>query len=194
MRRNSAMNLRRTVLAQVLDSLDPKEFRRCAERHPMSRKTPALSAYDHFAVMVFAQLTYRESLRDIEACLNSRASLLYHSGIRGTVKRCNLAYANERRSAALFAEITMVLMRRARLLYANTPTELDLDGELFAIDATLIELSLAIFPWARWQGTQAAVKLNVVLAVSTELPRFCSLSPGKHHDVRLLDKICFYRR
>ena len=185
------MNHRRTVLAQILASLDPKEFQRCAERHPMARKTPALSAYDHFAVMVFAQLTYRESLRDIQACLNSRCSLLYHSGIRRTVKRCNLAYANEHRSAAFFAEIAMVLMRRARRLYAATPTQLSLDGELFAIDATLIELSLAVFPWARWQGTQAAVKLNVVLAVSTELPRFCSLSPGKHHDVRFLDEITF---
>jgi Domain of unknown function (DUF4372) len=145
-------------LAQILDGLDPKEFRRCAERHPMARETPALSAYDHFAVMVFAQLTYRESLRDIEACLSSRPRLLYHSGIRGTLKRCNLAYANEHRSATLFAEIAMVLMRRARRLYADTPTELHLDGDLFAIDATLIELSLAIFPWARWQGTQAAVK------------------------------------
>ncbi len=185
------MNHRRTVLAQILAGLDPKEFQRCAERHQMARKTPALSAYDHFAVMVFAQLTYRESLRDIAACLNSRCSLLYHSGIRGTVKRCNLAYANEHRSAALFAEIAMVLMRRARRLYADTPTELNLDGELFAIDATLIKLSLAVFPWARWQGTQAAVKLNVVLAVSTEMPRFCSLSPGKHHDVRFFDEIPF---
>ena len=185
------MNHERTVLAQILSGFDPKEFRRCAERHPMARTTPALSAYDHFAVMVFAQLTYRESLRDIEACLNSRLSLLYHSGIRGTVKRCNLAYANEHRPAALFADIAMVLMRRARRLYAHTPTELNLDGELFAIDATLIELSLAVFPWARWQGTQAAVKLNVMLAVSTELPTFCSLSSGKRHDVNFLDEVTF---
>jgi hypothetical protein len=181
----------RTVLAQILDGLDPKEFRRCEERHPMARETPALSAYDHFAVMVFAQLTYRESLRDIEACLGSRPRLLYHSGIRGTVKRCNLAYANEHRSATLFAKIAMVLMRRARRLYADTPAELHLDGDLFAIDATLIELSLAIFPWARWQGTQAAVKLNVMLAVNTELPAFCTLTSGKRHDVNFLDDILF---
>lgn len=185
------MNHGRTVLAQILDGLDPKEFRRCAERHPMSKATPALSAYDHFAVMVFAQLTYRESLRDIEACLGSRPRLLYHSGIRGTVRRCNLAYANEHRSAALFAEITLILMRRARRLYAGTPAQLGLDGDLFAIDATLIDLSLAVFPWARWQGTQAAVKLNVMLAVNTELPAFCSLVPGKRHDVKFLDQVEF---
>jgi hypothetical protein len=181
------MNHGKTILAQILDGLHPEQFCRCAARHPMARETPALSAYDHFAVMVFAQLTYRESLRDIEACLGSRPRLLYHSGIRGTVKRCNLAYANEHRSAALFAEIAMVLMRRAKRLYAHTPTDLNLDGELFAIDASLIELSLAVFPWARWQGTQAAVKLNVMLAVNTELPAFCTLSSGKRHDVNFLD-------
>jgi hypothetical protein len=185
------MNYGRTVLAQILAGLDPKEFRRCAARHPMMRETPALSAYDHFAVMVFAQLTYRESLRDIEACLGSRSRVLYHCGIRGTVKRCNLAYANEHRPATLFAEIALLLMRRARRLYAGTPAELNLDGELFAIDARLIELSLAVFPWARWQGTQAAVKLNVMLAVNTELPAFCTLTPGNRHDVNFLDNIVF---
>ena len=185
------MNYGCTVLAQILTGLDSKEFRRCAARHPMVRETPTLSAYDHFAVMVFAQLTYRESLRDIEACLESRPRLLDHSGVRGTVKRCNLAHANERRSAALFAEIAMVLMRRAKRLYAHTPAELKLDGELFAIDASLIELSPAVFPWARWQGTQAAVKLNVMLAVNTELPAFCTLSSGKRHDVNFLDDIVF---
>src|SRR5690606_33271027 len=103
----------------------------------------------------------------------------------------NLAYANEHRPAALFAEITLVLMRRAKRLYAETPAELGLDGELFAIDASLIELSLAIFPWARWQGTQAAVKLNMMIAVNAELPSFCSISSAKCHDVNFLDQIGF---
>jgi hypothetical protein len=191
------MNHGKTILAQILDGVLPEQFRRCAQRHPMARQTKALSAYDHFAVMVFAQLTYRESLRDIEACLASRSRSLYHSGIRGSIKRCNLAYANERRPAALFAELAMVLMRQARRLYANTPAELGLPADLFAIDATLIELSLALFPWARWQGTQAAVKLNVMLAVNTELPAFCSLGPADQHDVHFLDEItyaagCYY--
>ena len=179
----------RTVLAQILDGLEVKEFSRCAARYPMQRDTPTLSAYDHFATMVFAQLTYRESLRDIEACLGSRRRLLYHSGIRGTIKRCNLAYANEHRDARMFAEVAAVLMRRARRLYADEPTELGLDGELFAVDASLIELSLALFPWARWQGTQAAVKLNVMLAVTTEIPAFCTVVEGRCHDVNFLDDI-----
>lgn len=183
------MNLGRTVLAQILDGLAVKEFARCAARHPMPRDTPALSPYDHFATMVFAQLTYRESLRDIEACLRSRRRVLYHAGIRGIVKRCNLAYANEHRDSRLFADVTTVLMRRAQRLYAAEPSGLQLDGDLFAIDATLIDLSLALFPWARWQGTQAAVKLNVMLAVASDLPTFCTLVAGTRHDVHFLDEI-----
>ena len=182
----------RTILAQILDGLDPTEFRRCASRFPTSRQTHALSAYDHFAAMIFAQLTYRESLRDIEACLNARPSLLYHSGIRGNITRTNLAYANEHRPAQLFAEVASLLMRRAGQLHAGcTDSTLELDGELFAIDSTLIDLSMAIFPWARWQGTQAAVKLNVMLAVTPELPEFCTLVAGGVHDVNFLDDVSF---
>jgi hypothetical protein len=186
------MNHGRTVLAQILDGLAEKEFARCAARYPMPRDTPALSPYDHFATMIFAQLTYRESLRDIEACLRSRRSVLYHSGIRGEVKRCNLAYANEHRDARVFADVTTVLMRRAQRLYGAEPSALSLDGDLFAIDATLIDLSLALFPWARWQGTQAAVKLNVMLAVSSDLPTFCTLVAGTRHDVHFLDEITIH--
>jgi len=183
------MNSGKTILAQVLAGLSGKEFSRCAARYPTARHTPAISAYDHFATMVFAQLTYRESLRDIEVCLNARRALLYHAGIRGTVKRCNLAYANEHRDWRLFAEVAGVLMRRARRLYAGEPSPLDLDGDLFALDATLIELSLALFPWARWQGTQAAVKLNVLLDLRADLPAFASLHEGDRHEVASLDEI-----
>jgi hypothetical protein len=183
------MNSGKTVLAQILAGLTGEEFSRCAQRYPMSRDTPALSAYDHFATMIFAQLTYRESLRDIAICLNARRPLLYHAGIRGTVKRCNLAYANEHRDWRLFAEVAGVLMRRARRLYADDPTPLDLDADLFALDATLIELSLALFPWARWQGTQAAVKLNVLLDLRADVPAFASLHEGDRHEVASLDEI-----
>jgi len=186
------MNSGKTVLAQILAGLSGEEFSRCAKRYPMSRDTPTLSAYDHFATMVFAQLTYRESLRDIEVCLNARRALLYHAGIRGTVKRCNLAYANEHRDWRLFADVTGVLMRRARRLYANDPTPLDLDANLFALDATLIDLSLALFPWARWQGTQAAVKLNVLLDLRADVPAFASLHEGDRHEVASLDEIPVY--
>jgi IS4 transposase len=185
------MNHGRTIFAQILDGLDSKEFQRCASLYPTLRHTHALSAYDHFAAMIFAQLTCRESLRDIEACLNARRGLLYHSGIRGNVTRTNLSYANEHRDAQLFAALAAVLMRRARKLYAGSRDALDLDGELFAIDSTLIDLSMALFPWARWQGTQAALKLNTVLAVAAELPDFCTLVDGGVHDVNFLDDIDF---
>jgi hypothetical protein len=186
------MNQNKTILSQILDALHPGEFRRCALRHPTARVTSSLSAYDHFVAMIFAQLTYRESLRDIEACLESRASLLYHSGFRSQVTRTNLAYANEHRPAALFAEVAMLLMRRAQKLYEGVSDVLALDAALFAIDATLIDLSLAIFPWARWQGTHAAVKLNVLLEVAAELPSFCTLVEGGVHDMNFLDDIIFF--
>jgi len=183
------MKLRRTVLAQILGGLAVVEFARCAARYPMRRGTSAISAFDHFATMVFAQLTYRESLRDIEACLEARRQLLYHSGIRGKVKRCNLAYANTRRDWHAFAEVAAVLMRRAQRLYADQPSEPDLPFALFALDATLIELSLALFPWARWQSSHAAVKLNVLLDLRTDIPVFASLHEGSRHEVASLDEI-----
>jgi hypothetical protein len=139
--------------------------------------------------MVFAHLTYRESLRDIEACLVSRRRVLYHSGIRGRITRTNMAYANEHRAPELFAAVASVLMRRAARLYADQPTELSLEGRLFAVDGSLIKLSLAIFPWARWQGTQAAVKLNMMLTVTTAMPAFCTIVPGDCHDVNFMDEL-----
>ena len=185
------MNHGRIIFAQILDGIDPKEFGRCASQFPTIRQTHALSAYDHFAAMIFAQLTHRESLRDIETCINARRNLLYHSGIRGNVTRTNLSYANEHRDARVFAAVAAVLMRRARRLYAGVKDALELDGELFAIDSTLIDLSLAICPWARWQGTQAAVKLNVLLEVANELPGFCTLVEGKDSDMNFLDDLIF---
>jgi hypothetical protein len=173
----------------MLNGLEVREFSRCVTRYPMPHDTQTLSSYDHFATMVFSQLTYRESLRDIEACLGSRRRLLYHSGIRWTVKRCNLADANEHRAAQRFAEVAAVSMRRACGRYADDPNELGLDGELFAVDASLIGLSLAVFPWARWKGTQAAVKLNVMLAVTTGIPAFYTVMEGRCHDVNFRDDI-----
>ncbi len=183
------MNLGKLVFAQITQHFPLTTFRRCVARYGGEHKVKSFSCLDQYLCMAFAQLTYRESLRDIEACLRSRRRVLYHAGIRGDVKRCNLAYANEHRDARLFADVTTVLMRRAQRLCADKPDALSLDGDLFAIDATLIDLSLALFPWARWQGTQAAVKLNVMLAVASDLPAFCTLVAGTRHDVHFLDEI-----
>jgi len=168
------------------------ELARAAARFPMPRASRSLSAYDHFAAMMFAQLTHRESLRDIEACLQSRSARAYHIGIRGRVTRTNLAYANERRDWRVFSDIATVLMRRARRMYADTPFELGLEADLFALDATVIELSLALFPWARWQKQQASVKLNVLLDLREDIPVFASLHEGNRHEVASLDEIPVY--
>ena len=186
------MNPPPTVCAQILAGVDPNELMRAAARFPMPRASRSLSAYDHFAAMVFAQLTYWESLRGIEACLGSRSARAYHMGIRGRVTRTNLAYANEHRDWRVFAEIAAVLMRRARRLYAESPFELGLEADLFALDATVIELSLALCPWARWQKEQASVKLNVLLDLRDDIPIFASLHEGNRHEVASLDEIPVY--
>ena len=186
------MNPPPTVFAQILAGVDPNELMRTAARFPMPRASRSLSVYDHFAAMVFAQLTYREGLRDIEACLQSRSHRAYHMGIRGQVTRTNLAYANEHRDWRVFAEIAAVLMRRARRLYADTPFELGLETDLFALDATVIDLSLALCPWARWQKQQASVKLNILLDLRDDIPVFASLHEGNRHEVASLDEIPVY--
>lgn len=168
------------------------ELTRSTARYPMPRASRSLSAYDHFAAMVFAQLTHRESLRGIETCLRARPALACRMGIHGQVTRTNLAYANEHRDWRVFADVASVLMRRARRLYAETPPELGLEADLFALDATVIELSLALFPWARWQVAQASVKLTVLLDVRTDLPVFASLHEGNRHEVASLDEIPVY--
>lgn len=181
-----------TVFSQILSGVDHAELARAAARFPMPRASRTLSAYDHFAAMVFAQLTHREGLRGIEVCLSARSGRAYRMGIRGRVTRTNLAYANEHRNWRVFAEIAGVLMRRAQRLYGKTPPELGLEADLFALDATVIELSLALFPWARWQKAQASVKLNVLLDVRNDLPVFASLHEGNRHEVASLDEIPVY--
>jgi IS4 transposase len=179
-----------TVFAQIMAGVDPTELPRAAGRFPMPRVSKTLRAYDHFAAMVFAQLTYRESLRGIEACLTNRPALAYRMGIRGRVTRTNLAYANDHRDWRVFSEITGVLMRRAQRLYAQTASVVPgLEADLFALDATVIELGVALFPWARWKVDHASVKLNVLLDLRGDIPVFACLHEGKRHEVASLDEI-----
>ena len=178
-----------TVFAQVMGGLDATELARAVARFPMPRVSKTLRAYDHFAAMVFAQLTYRESLRGIEACLNARPALAYHMGIRGRVTRTNLAYANDHRDWRVIAEVAAILMRRAQRLTAEAPPALGLEADLFALDATVIELSLALFPWARWKKDLASVKLNVLLDLRGAIPVFASLHEGQRHEVASLDEL-----
>jgi IS4 transposase len=172
-----------------MTGLDATELARAAAHFPMPRASRSLRPYDHFSSMIFAQLTYRESLRGIEACLSNRPALSYRMGIHGHVTRTNLAYANDHRDWRVFAEVAAVLMRRAQRLYADTPFQLGLEADLFALDATVIELSLALFPWARWRQTHASVKLNVLLDLRGDIPIFASLHEGNRHEVASLDEI-----
>jgi len=186
------MNPPPTVFSQVLAGLNRMELARAAAKFPMPRASRSLTVHDHFAAMVFAQLTYREGLRGIEACLGCRSQRAYHMGIGGRVTRTNLAYANDNRDWRVFADVAAVLMRRARRLYGDAPFELGLEADLFALDATLIELSVALFPWARWTKDQASVKLNVLLDLRDDIPVFASLHEGNRHEVGSLDEIPVY--
>jgi IS4 transposase len=186
------MNSGSPVFAQVLAGLNRAELARAAAKYPMPRASRTLTVHDHFAAMVFAQLTHREGLRGIEACLGCRPQRCYHMGIHGQVTRTNLAYANNNRDWRVFADVAAVLMRRARRLYADTPFELGLEADLFALDATVIELSVALFPWARWQRDQASMKLNVLLDLRDDIPVFASLHEGNRHEVASLDEIPVY--
>jgi hypothetical protein len=181
-----------------MSTLHPQAFARCAALHPLPRPPRGLSVYDHFLALCFAQLTYRESLRDLEACLNARPALLYHLGFRGNLTRTNLAYANERRDWRLFATVAQGLMRQARKLYAGQAQEPELPEAAFALDASLIHLSAGLFPWAAGGRRKAtAIKLHLLLALRGNVPAWAALSRGQFPEVKMLDQLpvepgCFY--
>lgn len=183
------MNQGSTVFSQLLAYAPKREFRRCVSRYGGNRGVRTFSCADQFGCMVFAQLTYRESLRDIEACLRSLAAKLYHAGIRGNVSRSTLADANDNRDWRIYADFAQVLIGRARRLYANEPLAADLDQTVYALDATTIDLCLSLFPWARFQRTKGAVKLHTLLDLRGAIPSFIEITHGKVHDARILDQL-----
>jgi len=171
------MSNRSPVFAQVMSYYDPTQFARCADLFPNARRPRGLSAYDHFLALCFGQLTYRESLRDIAACLRTRAARAYHLGFRSRLTRTNIAYANQHRDWQIFATVAQQLMRRARPLYQTEPVaDLELPTVIYALDSSLIELSLALFPWAHWQPTVAGVKLHALLNLRGNLPAWCLIT------------------
>lgn len=184
------MNEGRTVFSQIMDILDPKELTRCVARHPMSRQSRSFTARDQFLSMAFAQITFRESLRDIEACLNG-CRHLYSMGFRGNVTRTNLAYANEHRNWRIYGDLAQVLIRRARKLYAKDTHGLDIDEMVYALDASTIDLCLTLFPWAHFRKTKAAIKLHTMIDLQGSIPVFISITDGSVHDVNALDQIAF---
>ena len=183
------MNLGRTVFSQLISFLPDREFRRCVSRYDGDRRWRGFSCWDQFLCMAFAQLTYRESLRDIEACLRSLGAKLYHMGFRSQVARSTLADANESRDWRIYADFAQVLIRIARPLYARDPIGVDLDQSLYALDSTTIDLCLSLFPWAKFRQRKAAVKMHTLLDLRGNIPTFIRITDGKVHDVNILDEI-----
>lgn len=179
----------RTVFAQVIEHLPPHEFQKCVARYAGDYKFRGFSCLDQFLCLAFAQLTYRESLRDIEACLRSVQSKLYHMGFRGKISRSTLADANEAHDWRIYADFAQVLIHIARPMYAGESLGFDLDNTVYALDSTTIDLCLSVFPWARFRATKAAVKLHTLLDLRGPIPTFIEVSDGKLADVTLLDLI-----
>ncbi len=181
------MNTGKTLFAQIMDYLPWKTFHRIVDRYDGDYRVRTLPCTEHFRVMAFAQLTYRESLRDIEACLSAQSAKLYHMGIRSPIKRSTLADANERRDWRIYAEFAQRLITQARKLYAEEDLGLDLSNTVYALDSTTIDLCLTMFPWAPFRSTKAAVKMHTLLDLRGSIPSFIHVSDGKMHDVNVLD-------
>lgn len=183
------MNHGRTVFAQLIGFLPDRDFRRCVARYDGDSRLREFACWDQYLTMAFAQLTYRESLRDVEACLRSMRGKLYHMGFRGTVARATLADANESRDWRVFADFAQILIGIARPLYARDPIGVDLDHSLYALDSTTIDLCLSLFPWARFRKHKAAVKMHTLLDLRGSIPTFIRVTDGSVHDVNVLDQI-----
>ena len=183
------MNQGRTVFSQLMGFLPDREFRRCVSRYAGDSHFRGFSCWDQYLAMAFGQLTYRESLRDIEACLGAMGSKLYHMGLRGKVARSTLADANEAHDWRIFADFAQVLIRTVRPLYADDPIGVELDQALYALDSTTIDLCLSIFPWATFRAHKAAIKMHTLLDLHGNIPTFISVTAGRAHDVNILDQI-----
>ena len=183
------MNTGRTIFSQLMDFLPTHEFRSCVERYNGNYKIKSFSCWDQYLCMAFAQLTYRESLRDIQACLRSANRKLYHMGIRGKVSRNTLAHANQVRDWRIYADFAHVLIGRARQLYAGDTFGIELEQSVYALDATTIDLCLSLFPWATFRRRKGAVKLHTLLDLRGNIPTIAVITPGRVHEVNILDEI-----
>lgn len=183
------MNAGKTVFAQLLAHLPRHEFRRAVSRYQGNYRVRSFSCWDQFIAMAFAQLSGRESLRDIEACLSSHREKLYHVGMRGKISRSTLADTNERRDFRIYEEVGYSLIRIARKLYQSEELAVELDRSLYALDSTTIDLCLSLFPWATFRKTKAAVKMHTLLDLRGSIPTFVGLTSGAVHDVHFLDVV-----
>src|SRR4030066_455017 len=183
------MDTGKPVFAQIMDFLPTYEFHQCVRRYHGHYKIKSFSCWDQFLCMAFAQLTYRESLRDIEACLRSAQRKLYHMGIRGKVSRNTLAHANQVRDWRVYADFAQILITHARRLYVNDSFGVELNQTAYALDSTLIDLCLSLFPWAKFRKHKGAIKLHTLLDLRGSIPSFIKITDGKVHDINVLDDI-----
>jgi transposase len=183
------MNTGQTVFSQLIDFLPKKQFDKCVQRYRGNHRIKSFSCFDQYLCMVFAQITYRQSLRDIETCLRAMKQKLYHCGIRGTVSRNTLANANENRDWRIYADFAQILIDKARTLYANEDFGIQLDREAYALDSSTIDLCLSLFPWAKFRKHKAAVKIHTLMDLKGSIPTFIRITDGKVHDVNILDDL-----
>ena len=183
------MNEGKTIFSQVMEHMPLHEFRKCIQRYQGYYKVKNFSCLDQFLSMAFAQLTYRESLRDIEACLRAQQTKLYHMGIRSLISRNTLANANQQRDWRIYSDFAQVLIHIARALYAGDDFGIELKETVYALDATTIDLCLSVFPWARFRKKKGAVKLHTLLDLRGSIPTFVSITDGKVHEVNILDEL-----
>jgi hypothetical protein len=183
------MNIGKTIFSQVMDFLPLYEFHKCVRRYHGDYKVHSFTCLDQFLCMAFAQLTFRESLRDIESCLRSMQDRLYHMGIRGQISRNTLANANNQRDWRIYADFAQVLIRCARELYLQEPFGIELERTAYALDATTIDLCLSLFPWAYFRKNKAAIRLHTLLDLRGSIPTFIEITDGKTHEVNILDTL-----
>ena len=183
------MNTRQPIFSQLMTLIHPQHFDRCVRRFGGDYKVQHFTCWNQFLCMAYAQLTGRESLRDVVDCLCARPERLYHLGFRGAIRRSTLAYVNEQRDWRIYATLAQQLIVRARRLYADEPLAMDLDATVYALDSTTIDLCLSLFRWARFRRTKSAIKLHTLLDLRGPIPAFIHISDGKLHDVHALDQM-----
>ncbi len=177
------------VFSQLIEFFPNHEFRKCVELYQGNYYVKSFSCWDQFLCMVFAQLTYRESLRDIETCMRALQNKLYHMGIRGNISRSTLAYANEKRDWRIYADFAKILIHEAKKLYINEPFGVDIDETVYALDSTTIDLCLSLFTWAQFRKHKGAIKMHTLLNLRGSIPEFIRITDGKVHDVNILDEL-----
>ena len=183
------MHTRQTVFSQLIDFLPKKHFDRCVRRYRGNYRIKTFSCFDQYLCMAFAQITYRQSLRDIETCLRAMKPKLYHCGIRGNISRTTVAKANENRDWRIYADFAQILINRARKLYANEDLGIQLERDVYALDSTTIDLCLTLFPWAKFRKHKAAVKIHTLMDLKGSIPTFIRITEGNVHDVNILDEL-----